>query len=149
MLCQLEKIIGVTTIFRAIFKCWISAGWVVLNQCSLEKSDWLTNWPVNEPEIQILYVDKPSIADKTKKDTLYFKGYVRSQYTKTILNKIAKPFNKTFSGFKLLLKRFRICLVGNSRLKGIESTHWVAKPIQLTLAELAKLPSRWILCPLI
>ena len=45
-----------------------------------------------------------------------------SQYAERILNKIAKPFNETFTGLKCMLQGFRICFNQNPRLRGIEST---------------------------
>ena len=50
------------TLFQAIFKCWVRAGWVVLNRRSLlEKWDWPTNWPVG---IQNFVGDELPVAGK-------------------------------------------------------------------------------------
>ena len=49
-----------------------------------------------------------------------------SQYAERILNKIEKPFNKTFAGLKCMLQGFRIYFIRNPKLKRIESTCWAA-----------------------
>ena len=45
-----------------------------------------------------------------------------AQCVERILNKIAKPVNKTYAGLKSTLQRFRIYFFRNPRLKGVEST---------------------------
>ena len=45
-----------------------------------------------------------------------------TQCVERILNKIAKPVNKTYAGLKSTLQRFRIYFFRNPRLKGVEST---------------------------
>ena len=44
------------------------------------------------------------------------------EYAKKILDKIANPFNKTYTGWKSMIQGFQIYFAWNPKLKGIEST---------------------------
>ena len=61
--------------------------------------------------------------------SIYFRAYLKqkgrwrpkAQYAESILNKIAKPFNKTIAGWKSMLQGLQIWFSWNPGLKGIES----------------------------
>ena len=65
---------------------------------------------------------KMNLIDRTSVKNVLFPKRSFSQCAEWILNKISKPLNETFIGFKCMIQGFRICFVWNPRLKGIEST---------------------------